>query len=347
MTRKPEPLVSVVTPVYNGEEHLRQCIESVLGQTFTNWDYTIVNNRSTDRTLEIAQEYAARDPRIRIHDNETFVRAIANHNIAFRQISPDSKYCKVLAADDWLFPECLEKMVQLAEEHPRVVLVAAYGLQGTTVAKVVYDDVIPEQRSVVPGRDACRWRLLGGKYIFGAPTAVLFRSETVRSRPSFYDESNLHADSAANFELLEHQDLGFVHQVLSFRREREASLTTFSMDFNTYISCRLYELVTYGPRYLTEEEQTRRLRESLKAYYHYLAKQVYERRGPQFWNFHRSKLAQVGLPLRRSRLAAAVVVYTLDLLLNPKSTIEGVSRRLRRMYSQLRRTPDQGTRALP
>ena len=52
MTVKCEPFVSIVSPVYNGECYLRECIESVLAQTHTHWDYTIVNNCSTDRTLK-------------------------------------------------------------------------------------------------------------------------------------------------------------------------------------------------------------------------------------------------------------------------------------------------------
>jgi glycosyltransferase involved in cell wall biosynthesis len=326
------PRVSVVTPVYNGEAHLRQCIESVRAQTYTNWDYTIVNNRSTDRTLEIAREFAAGDPRIFVHDNETFAPVVANHNIALRLISPESKYCKVVFADDWIYPECLEKMVRLAEDNPKVVIVGAYALQGDRLARVVYDDVIPEQKTVVKGRDACRWRLLGGKYIFGAPTAVLMRSDVVRSRQPFYDEANLHADSAINFELLEHADFGFVHQVLTFRREREQSLTSYSIDFNTYIACRLYELIRYGPRYLSEAEQRRRLQELLDSYYWYLATQVYERRGEEFWSFHESKFAEVGLQLSRLRLGRAFAAYTLDLLLNPKVTFKRLSGRIRRTY---------------
>ena len=54
------PLVSVVTPVYNGETYLAACIESVLSQSYSNWEYVIVNNCSTDRTLDIASDYAAR-----------------------------------------------------------------------------------------------------------------------------------------------------------------------------------------------------------------------------------------------------------------------------------------------
>ena len=137
------PLVSVVTPAYNEEAHIRQCIESVLAQTYTHWDYTIVNNRSTDRTFEIAQEYAAKDHRIRIHNNETFVPAIANYNNAFRQISPECKYCKVVGADDWLYPECLEKMVHLAEEHPTAAIIGAYQITGARLSRGGYRSPSP------------------------------------------------------------------------------------------------------------------------------------------------------------------------------------------------------------
>jgi glycosyltransferase involved in cell wall biosynthesis len=326
-----DPLVSVVTPVHNGEAHLRECIESVLAQTYTHWDYTIVNNCSTDGTLDIAREYAAKDPRIRIHNNETFVRVNENHNIALRQISHQSKYCKVVAADDWLFPECLERMVRVAEENPSVAIVGAYGL---LEEKVEWSGVVPYHSTVVPGRAACRSRLLGGKYIFGAPTTVLFRSTVVRTRHSFYNESNLHADSEVCFELLEHHDFGFAHQVLTFRRDQEGSLTSLSRSWNTYLASDLSELVTFCPRYLSEVELRRRIREHLRDYYHYLGSQVYKRRGRRFWSFHRDKLAALGYPLRRTRLAAHAVSCALDVVLNPKSTVERGARALRRILSR-------------
>src|ERR1700721_3289868 len=130
---KVEPLVMLLTPVFNGEEFLRECIESVLAQTYSHGEYLIVNNRSTDRTLEIAQEYAGKDPRIRIHDNVDFLPRMQNINNAFRRTSSESKFCKMVLADDWIFPECLEKMISLAENHPSVGIVGAYGLAGTRV----------------------------------------------------------------------------------------------------------------------------------------------------------------------------------------------------------------------
>lgn len=323
-------LISVVTPVFNGEPYLRDCIESVLAQTYTNWDYTIVNNCSTDRTLEIAREYAAKDRRIRIHNNETFARQIENHNIAFRQISPASKYCKVVAADDWLFPECLERMVGLAEQNPGVAIVGAYGLAGT---RVVWTGLPYPSSVVARGRDACRMRLLGGPYVFGTPSSVLFRCDIVRSRHAFYNESNLHADSEACFEFLGDHDFGFVHQVLTFVRVREDSLTSYSSQFNTYLPAVLHELVKYGQKYLSAEELQRRIAEHLRSYYDYLGEQVYYEPGREFWSFHRGKLAAAGHPLSARRLAWSAFRCGLRLALTPKQTAGGVLRRLRRLVS--------------
>lgn len=85
-----QPLVTVLTPVYNGEKYIVECIESVLAQSYDNWEYHIINNCSTDGTLKIAEAYAARDPRIRVTTNPQFVLREENHNIAFRQVSQNS-----------------------------------------------------------------------------------------------------------------------------------------------------------------------------------------------------------------------------------------------------------------
>jgi glycosyltransferase involved in cell wall biosynthesis len=297
------PLVSVVTPVHNGEHFLRECIESVLAQTYRHWDYTIANNCSTDRTLEIAHEYAAKDPRIRIWNSETFVRVEQNYNNAFRQISAASKYCKVVAADDWMAPECLEKMVGLAERHPTVGIVGAYGLMDS---KVVWQG-LPYTSTVVIGRELCRSRLTGGPYVFGTATSLLFRSDIVRARHAFFNESNFHSDAEACLEVLEHHDFGFVHQILTFQGVRDGSLTSFSKTMETYIPQFLLELVKYGPKYLTAEELKSRIDKHLKFYYRFLSEQVYNRRSKEFWNYHKNQLAALGYPMSSPRLAGAAV----------------------------------------
>jgi glycosyltransferase involved in cell wall biosynthesis len=334
MTTSRQPFVSVVTPIYNGERYLRECIESVLAQSYTHWDYTIVNNCSTDRTLEIAREYADKDPRIRIHNNDNFVQVIENWNIAFRQISPTSKYCKPVAADDMLLPECVERMVRLAEEHPNVAIVGSHGLY-SRAEMGVYCRGVPYPRSVLPGRELCRAYLLEkGPAVFGAATFFLFRSDVVRSRNAFYNELNIHADSEACLEFLEHHDFGFVHQVLSFMRIQEDSLTSISEKLNTYLPYRFNMLMKYGPKHLTDEELKQQIRKYRRDYYRYLGWQATKGRSRDFWKYHRIQLASLGYRLSVFRVAAYTVSYILDVMLNPKQTAERIAYRCSIILSQ-------------
>ncbi len=322
MTSDTSPLVSVVTPVYNGEPTLRECIESVLAQTYRNWDYTIVNNCSQDRSREIAEEYSARDPRIRVHDNTEFVRVNANYNIAVHQISPVSSYCKIVAADDWLFPDCIARMVEVAETNPTVAIVGAYVLHDTRITP----EGLPYPSERVFGRDLCRQRLLGGPFRFGTPTAVLYRSDVIRSVDSFFNESNFHADMEVFFQVLRNRDFGFVHQVLTFSRSREESLTSFSQTVNSYLPGMLYHLLTYGPEYLSQKELAERLALQMKRYYSFLCESVVQHREPEFWAFHKKKLCDLGRPLSYSRLSWVIAMRLLDLILNPKRAVEALLR---------------------
>ena len=315
-----QPLVSIVTPVYNEEKYLAECIESVLAQTYPNWEYVIVNNCSTDRSLQIAQSYAAQDKRIRVCDNREFLRAISNQNHALRQISSESKYCKVVLGDDWIFPECVTQMVELAEAHPSVAIVGAYGMCGAAV----YWDGLPYPSTVMSGRDICRWTLLGRPYVFGTPTSILIRSDLVRASESFYNESNIHADSEVCCKLLTRGDFGFVHQVLTYTRVRENSMTSFSQRYNTYLLGILDRLVTFGPTFLSQEELSARLKDHLATYYQYLADSVFAFREKEFWAYHRAKMKSAGHPLSLLRLLTAVCSKAMNCLLNPKRTVEGL-----------------------
>ena len=322
MSYHTQPLVSIVTPMYNEQEHLSECIESVLRQTYQNWEYIIFDNCSTDGSCEIARRYAREDPRIRLCENKEFLRAVPNHNAALRQISPASKYCKIVFGDDWLFPECVERMVALAEAHPSVGLVGAYGLEGQQVVWVG----LPYPSTVVPGFEICRRLFLDDFYVFGTGTSLLYRADLVRNRDPFYNEDDFHADMEVCIALLKSCDFGFVHQVLSFTRVRQHSLMTMARNMNTKAASALQHLVTHGPHFLTEKELHSCLRRSLDEYYRYLAGSFLRRRPTTFWDHHRKALAEAGVGLRRARLARAVVARLCSAALNPKDTIQTLLR---------------------
>lgn len=114
------PLVSIGLAVYNGEKYLREAIDSILAQTFIDYELIISDNASTDSTAEICQEYAARDPRIRYHRNATNIGGANNENQTFRMSR--GKYFRWAAHDDVLAPTLLERCAEVMEANPDVVL---------------------------------------------------------------------------------------------------------------------------------------------------------------------------------------------------------------------------------
>lgn len=319
------PFVSVLTPVYNGEKYLRQCIESVLVQTHQNLEYVIVNNCSTDRTLEIAQQYATRDTRIRLVTNSEFVECTENHNIAFRLMSPRSQYCKLVSADDWIYPDCIAKMVELAELHRSVGIVGAYALR----AKGFHSIGLRHDTAVFSGPEVCRLYLLGEIDAFGTPSAVLYRADLVRSQPSFFPGTAPNADLEACLMSLRHSDFGFVQQILSFDRLHSESISTSLEELNSFLLDRIEFLDKYGPTYLTTEECRKRRAELLSEYYDYLAVAVVHLKGKSFWEYHGRRIRKLGYRLVGTKLIMAIGSKVIDLVCNPKHTIQSMSRRVR------------------
>jgi glycosyltransferase involved in cell wall biosynthesis len=114
------PRVTVALPVYNGERFLREVIDSILLQTFTDFELLISDNASTDTTQSIAEEFAARDPRIQYRRHESNVGAHYNYNGLVAEAR--GEYLKWAADDDLYDPDFLRRCVEILDEFPDVVL---------------------------------------------------------------------------------------------------------------------------------------------------------------------------------------------------------------------------------
>ncbi|MBS0377845.1 MAG: glycosyltransferase family 2 protein [Proteobacteria bacterium] len=329
MSLPDDPLVSIVTPVYNGADYLRECLESVLAQSYTSWRCTVVNNCSTDGTLDIAREFAARDARVRVLTNERFLPLIANHNHALTLIEREAQFGKPLMADDWLAPTCLERLVASTRGHPTVGLVCCAARTGSD--RVLFDNLPGGAEGVtyLSGRDAARLGFLEERYFFGSPTTMLMRADLIRKRAPFYNPENFQADEEACYDLLRESDFAFVHEPLAFVRMHARSHTSTTFHLFSLASCHTYALARYGPYFLTGDELRRRLAQRLREYYSRLALGVLERRDDDFWEFHRRMLGMIGHPLNRSRLAVAVAVRVLRRLASPRGLGQRVLAHLR------------------
>lgn len=109
--------VTIYTQVYNTRAFLPRCVESVLNQTFTDFEYILVDNGSTDGCKEMLERYAAMDSRIRLIRFETNRFAAVAVWLQVARETGTGKYITNLDSDDWLEPDFLERMVSLAEQN--------------------------------------------------------------------------------------------------------------------------------------------------------------------------------------------------------------------------------------
>jgi glycosyltransferase involved in cell wall biosynthesis len=300
-----EPLVSVVTPVYNGEQYIRECINSVLEQTYSNWEYIVLDNCSTDNTLSIVNEYCQKDARIKVISNDSTLPVIENWNAAMRLIDQKSKYCKVVHADDWLFPECVRHMVVIAEKEASIGIVGSYRLDEDKVN--LYGLHFDEK--IISGCEIVKRRLSGMQDLFGSPTSILIRSEIIRNRQQVYNEKFIHADTEFCFDVLRDFDFGFVHQVLSYTRRHNDSETSYLRTVNTHAYSHIYLAEKYGLDYLGEKELKNLLKCKWRTYYQSIGltvlKLIYRKRWdqlPVFWEYHKSAIKELGYSISMVRL---------------------------------------------
>lgn len=112
MTKKndfSEHLVSIITPAYNCETYIKECMDSVINQTYQNWEMIIVNDKSTDNTKEIIEEYIKKEPRIKLYNQPINEGAAAARNKAI-EIS-NGRFIAFLDSDDAWKTNKLEKQI--------------------------------------------------------------------------------------------------------------------------------------------------------------------------------------------------------------------------------------------
>jgi glycosyltransferase involved in cell wall biosynthesis len=305
----------VLTPFHNTDAYLAECIESVLGQTYRNFEYILVDNQSKDRSAEIAKEYAKKDSRIRFFETSTLYSQSQNYNFALDQISPESRYIKIVQADDWVFPRCLTEMVDLAEANPSVGVVSSYELH----ERDVWCTGLHPSQKILSGRDACRLHLLDGVFLFGSHTTVMYRADLVRARKPFYPHGQPHPDTEAVFQLLQACDFGFVHQVLSYTRVHDDSISGRVASFQPQTLDRFVLVKRQGKLHLDANEYERCLGDATRAVYRSLAsrwlRELVQERDENFWRHYTHGIQTAGESIRPGLLAKNVALVALKELL--------------------------------
>jgi glycosyltransferase involved in cell wall biosynthesis len=122
MNNKISPKISVVMPVYNGKEYLALAVESILRQTFADFEFIIINDGSTDNSADIAASYE--DPRIKLLHNDKNLGLIPSFNRGLE--NSRGEYIARMDADDIAFPDRFKKQVAFLDDHPDIALCGSW-----------------------------------------------------------------------------------------------------------------------------------------------------------------------------------------------------------------------------
>lgn len=172
------PRVSVIMPVYNGKRHVSAAIESILGQTLSDFEFIIIDDASTDGTAELLVGWARRDPRIRVLWNETNLGLTPTLNRALRVAS--APIIARMDSDDISAPERLERQVAFLEANPDHMFVTTSYRAIDEAGRTLYVKVKPA--------DDCRVRwLMRFRMCLEHPSAC-FRLRFPDGSPVQYDE---------------------------------------------------------------------------------------------------------------------------------------------------------------
>lgn len=210
------PKVSVVVPSYNSAAFIDSTIESILAQTFRDFELIVSDHSSTDGTWDRLQRFAD-DPRVRLLRTEPGGGAPAN----WKRVSAEAtgEYLKLVCGDDLIAPECLAEQVAPLEADDSVVMVASQrSLIDARDHALMPGRGLGGFSGTVPGPSAARRTVILGTNIFGEPGCVLFRRSAFDSAGGWDDGEPFVIDQATYCNVLMLGRFHAVDQVLaSFR----------------------------------------------------------------------------------------------------------------------------------
>ncbi len=215
-----EPLVSVCIPAYNNAAYIKETIDSILNQTYSNLELIICDDNSKDDTVSVIEKI--KDDRIKLYKNEKNLGMSGNWNNCLGKCK--GEFIKLICADDMLTKDCLEKEVGALREHPTAVLAESdtrlFDLNGKT--KGFYRRY--KTSGLTDGKKIARAGLFVKNY-FGAPLANTFRREAFEKTGGFDSWYTYILDYDFWVQLACMGDVYIIHEPLNYFRVRNDSNT--------------------------------------------------------------------------------------------------------------------------
>ena len=202
--------ILVFVPTYNSEKYLRQCLDSVLQQTFKDWQCVISDDASTDKSVEIAKEYEKVDSRFKVLTHDKNVGAANNWNRA--KENNNSFATKILCADDYLLKDALRIQLDILQRNQTAIVFSERHIVFPSGKKI--HPRLPKYASNISFNDAFKCYINLGRNIFGEPVTALFRTDLFVKSEGFYPKFDYSLDTSGYMAISRGHEVTFDNSVV-------------------------------------------------------------------------------------------------------------------------------------
>ena len=248
------PMVSIIVPVYNAEQYLRRCVDSILNQEYTDFEVFLVNDGSTDSSGDICEEYGNKDTRVIVIQKEN-TGVSDSRNLALDRAR--GKYLQFLDSDDWITPDATRLFVRAAEEYGCDMVISDF-------YRVVGERLSPkgdiEEEGVLTQEEfAAHMMENPADFYYGVLWNKLYRRDLVEEHSLRMDTNiNWCEDFLFNLEYIRHARRFYaLHTPIYYYVKTKGSLASQGMNLSKTIKMKLTVFTYYKDFYknvLDEEE---------------------------------------------------------------------------------------------
>jgi glycosyltransferase involved in cell wall biosynthesis len=206
--------VRIFIPLFNAQDYILETLQSVVDQTYTDWDCVISDDKSTDNSVEIVKKFIKTDPRFTLILNEKHLNVAANWNLCKK--NNVSFATKLLCSDDVLYPNCIAHQLKVLEDNQ------------TSAVFSRRDIVLPSGRKITPhsplyankltSKNGFELYIKSGRNIFGEPVSALFKTKDLLESNGFSEMHQYTLDLSGYLEITKDKFISIDKEVVGYFR---------------------------------------------------------------------------------------------------------------------------------
>jgi glycosyltransferase involved in cell wall biosynthesis len=206
--------VRIFIPLFNAQDYVLETLKSISAQTYTDWDCVISDDKSTDNSVEIVENYIKNDSRFHLILNEKHLNVATNWNLS--KFNNNSIATKILCSDDVLYPNCIKHQFQILQETKSSAVFSRRDIYFPNGRKITPQ--ILEYGKRISAKDAFGLYIKSGRNVFGEPVAALFNTRDLLESNGFSELHQYTLDMSGYFEITKNKFVYFDREVVGYFR---------------------------------------------------------------------------------------------------------------------------------